>query len=199
MSRILIRIHRGFIKNFDQNSSITFFYIFISRSYYRGASFIVPVVTFAFLYNVPKFFELRLAWEPDSTEKVQGGGAYSCILTISFPVSIFSYWHILHLEFSKAWSKLNFDLAIQNYSAILTTAVQIDTKWTLTYFHNSYQHYLLKWNAVMAYCKFKPSHQNNFTFACVLLKVTRWKNGFMKKLHTTANLNFHLLSLFVYL
>jgi len=44
------------------------------RSYYRGASFIVPVVTFAFLYNVPKFFELRLAWEPNSTEKGQGGG-----------------------------------------------------------------------------------------------------------------------------
>ena len=32
-----------------------------------------------------------------------------------------------------------------------------------------------------------------------LLKVTRWKNGFIQKLHCTANLNFHLLLLFVYL
>ena len=130
LSRILIRIHQGFIKNFDQNSSLTFFYIFIFRSYYRGASFIVPVVTFAFLYNVPKFFELRLAWEPNSTEKGQGGGAQNCILTISFPVSISSYWPIPHLVFSKAWSKLNFDLTIQNYGAILTTAIRIDAKWT---------------------------------------------------------------------
>jgi hypothetical protein len=30
------------------------------------------------------------------------------------------------------------------------------------------------------------------------LKVTRWKNGFIKKLHYTANLNFLSLSLFVY-
>jgi len=34
------------------------------RSYYRGTTFILPVVLFAFLYTLPKFFELRLSWEP---------------------------------------------------------------------------------------------------------------------------------------
>ena len=38
------------------------------RSFYRGASFILPVVIFAFLYTLPKFFELRVAWEPNSLE-----------------------------------------------------------------------------------------------------------------------------------
>ena len=33
----------------------------------------------------------------------------------------------------------------------------------------------------------------------MFLKVTRWKNGVIKKLHSTANLKFILLSLFVYL
>jgi hypothetical protein len=89
------------MKNSDKNSSIIlivlYLLLFISRSYYRGASFIVPVVTFAFLYNVPKFFELRLAWEPDSTE--EAGGAHSCFLTKYFPVSI-SIFDISHILFS---------------------------------------------------------------------------------------------------
>ena len=41
-----------------------FLSIFFCRSYYRGTTFILPVVLFAFLYTLPKFFELRLSWEP---------------------------------------------------------------------------------------------------------------------------------------
>jgi hypothetical protein len=38
------------------------------RSYYRGRLFIVPVILFAFIYTIPKFFELQLEEIPFSSD-----------------------------------------------------------------------------------------------------------------------------------
>ena len=52
------------------------------RSYYRGTTFILPVVLFAFLYTIPKFFELRLSWKPVGNTTQEGAGNESIIVEI---------------------------------------------------------------------------------------------------------------------
>ena len=56
----LCKLLSGFYHHLYINVDIFPFY----RNRYKSASFIVPVISFSFLYTLPKFFELRLEDKP---------------------------------------------------------------------------------------------------------------------------------------